>query len=109
MALRNRNMKLLIIDDSGFSRRKFKEAILKEAPTLQIVEAIDGEDALRKLDAERPDGCVTDLLMPKMDGLAFLRALKERSSSMKVVVLSADIQDRRKQECQELGAVLFLE
>jgi CheY-like chemotaxis protein len=102
-------MKLLIIDDSGFSRRKLREALLKEDPSLQIVEAVNGEDALQMIASESPDVCVTDLLMPKMDGLAFLRAINERGLSTKVIVLSADIQDRRKQECQELGAALFLE
>lgn len=102
-------MKLLIVDDSGFSRRKFREAILKEEPTLQLVEAVDGEDALQKIETEKPDACVTDLLMPKMDGMAFLRTLKERRSTTKVIVLSADIQDRRKEECLALGAALFVE
>ena len=102
-------MKLLIVDDSGFSRRKFREAILKEEPTLQLVEAVDGEDALQKIELEKPDACVTDLLMPKMDDITFLRAVKERNLTTKVIVLSADIQDRRKDECMELGAALFVE
>jgi len=102
-------MKLLIVDDSGFSRRKFKEAILKEIPSIQIVEAVDGADALQKIESEVPDVCVTDLLMPKMDGLEFLRTVKERALATKVIVLSADIQDRRKEECYQLGAALFVE
>jgi DNA-binding NarL/FixJ family response regulator len=102
-------MKLLIVDDSGFARRKFREAILKQEPSLQIVEAVDGVDALQKIESEAPDVCVTDLLMPKMDGLEFLRAMKERVPTTKVIVLSADIQDSRKEACYELGAALFLE
>jgi CheY-like chemotaxis protein len=47
--------------------------------------------------------------MPKMDGIEFLRTMKERGLTTKVIVLSADIQDRRKGECYELGAALFLE
>ena len=92
-------MKLLIVDDSGFSRRKFREAILKEEPSLDIVEAMDGVDALQKIESEAPDVCVSDLLMPKMSGLDFLRAMKERAPTIKIIVLSADIQDRRKEEC----------
>ena len=102
-------MKLLLVDDSGFSRRKFREAILKELPSLEIVEALDGVDALEKIESEAPDVCVTDLLMPKMSGLEFLRVLKERAPTIKIIVLSADIQDRRKEECYELGVALFLE
>jgi CheY-like chemotaxis protein len=102
-------MKLLIIDDSGFSRRKLKEAILKEQPTLELVEAADGEEALLKIETDQPDACVTDLLMPKMDGLAFLRTVKDRNLPIKVAVFSADIQESRKTECYELGAVAFLE
>lgn len=102
-------MKLLIVDDSGFSRRKFREAILREEPSLDIIEAVDGVDALQKIDSEVPDVCVTDLLMPKMSGLEFLRAMKERAPTIKIIVLSADIQDRRKEECYKLGVALFLE
>lgn len=102
-------MKLLIVDDSGFSRRKFREAILKELPSLDIVEAVDGIDALQKIESEAPDVCVTDLLMPKMSGLEFLRAMQERAPTIKIIVLSADIQDRRKEECYKLGVALFLE
>ena len=47
--------------------------------------------------------------MPKMSGLDFLRAMKERAPTIKIIVLSADIQDRRKEECYKLGVVLFLE
>jgi two-component system chemotaxis response regulator CheY len=102
-------MKLLIIDDSSFSRRKLREAILKEQPDVELIEASEGEEALAKIEAESPDACVTDLLMPKMDGMAFLRAVKERSLPVKVAVFSADIQESRKAECRELGAVTFLE
>ena len=102
-------MKLLIIDDSGFSRRKLKEAILKEQPALDVIEAVDGEEALLKIESDQPDACVTDLLMPKMDGVAFLRTMKDRNLPIKVAVFSADIQEARKAECYELGAVAFLE
>ena len=102
-------MKLLIIDDSGFSRRKLKEAILKEQPGIELIEAVDGEEALEKIASDSPDACVTDLLMPKMDGVAFLRAIKERDVPIKVAVFSADIQESRKAECLELGAITFLE
>jgi two-component system, chemotaxis family, chemotaxis protein CheY len=102
-------MKLLIIDDSAFSRRKLKEAILKEQPEIELIEAVDGEEALKKIASESPDACVTDLLMPKMDGVSFLRAVKERDLPVKVAVFSADIQDSRKAECRELGAITFLE
>jgi two-component system chemotaxis response regulator CheY len=105
----HRIMKLLIIDDSSFSRRKLREAILKEQPDVELIEASEGEEALAKIEAESPDACVTDLLMPKMDGMAFLRAVKERSLPVKVAVFSADIQESRKAECRELGAVTFLE
>jgi CheY-like chemotaxis protein len=64
---------------------------------------------LLKIETDKPDACVTDLLMPKMDGLAFLRSVKERNLPLKVAVFSADIQEARKAECYELGAVAFLE
>lgn len=102
-------MKLLIVDDSGFARRKLKEAILREQPMVEILEAANGEDALQILDSHQPDGCVTDLLMPKMDGLAFLQAIKSRAPDVKIAVMSADIQQHRQEECLASGATVFIE
>jgi len=86
-----------------------QEAILKEQPDIELIEAADGEEGLKKIETESPDACVTDLLMPKVDGLAFLRTLKERNLPIKAAVFSADIQESRKAECRELGAITFIE
>lgn len=102
-------MKLLIVDDSSFARRKLKQALLLAKPNLEIVEACDGEDALQKIVAEIPDYCITDLVMPKMDGVSFLNEVKTRGLVVKVVVASADIQEQRRKECAELGAAGFFE
>jgi len=53
------------------------------------MEACDGESALQLIRDARPDVVLTDILMPKMDGLAFLRLLEDESAKPKVVMISA--------------------
>ena len=75
----------------------------------EVVEASNAQEALGLLDADQPDGCVTDLLMPNMDGLTFLQAIKSKAPHMKVAVISADIQQHRQEECLASGATVFIE
>jgi CheY-like chemotaxis protein len=57
---------------------------------------------------ELPDCILTDLLMPEMDGVRLLVALRELGFNLPVIVLTADIQESKRKECEELGAAGFL-
>jgi two-component system response regulator AtoC len=67
-----------------------------------------GEEALRKLDADRPDLVTLDVVLPGMDGLETLRRLKERLPEVPVVMLSGHGQARTIVEAMRLGATDFL-
>ena len=56
-----------------------------------VVTAFDGQDALEKAQAMRPDVIVTDVMMPRMDGLTFAKQLKSNPSlaTVPVVILTA--------------------
>lgn len=99
-------LRVLVVDDSKFNRGRVVTAL--KTGGIEISEACDGQDALERLESISPDVICTDLLMPKLDGFGFLRALKERGNKIPVIVLSADIQASSRQTCLELGVVAFL-
>ena len=78
---------LLIVDDDTFVRVFLKDAIA-EVP-LRIREARNGLEALAQVEAEQPAVVLLDLMMPEMSGMEVLRAVRERSPTSRVVVISS--------------------
>lgn len=56
----------------------------------------------------QPDCVITDILMPEMDGLDMIDALKKQGHSMPFIVVSADIQKTTQARAHDLGAASFL-
>jgi two-component system, chemotaxis family, protein-glutamate methylesterase/glutaminase len=66
-------IKVLVVDDSAFVRKVVTQ-MLARSPAIQVVGgARDGEEALELVERLRPDVITLDLIMPRMDGLEFLR------------------------------------
>ena len=102
-------LKVLIVDDD-FINRKLLQTLLKKNPNVtDIVESENGSDALDKLEKEPDINLVLlDIVMPIMDGIAFLKIFRSvmSNSNIPVIVLSTD--DSRKVEVFENGANDFL-
>jgi two-component system chemotaxis response regulator CheB len=78
------------VDDSAFARKVIRE-ILTEDPRLEVVAiARDGIDALEKITTLDPDVVTLDLVMPALDGLGVLQALRPEQRRRVVVVSIAD-------------------
>lgn len=97
---------VLIIDDAAFARRMIRKAI--EEVGHRVLEATNGQEGLDMAAAHSPDCIMTDLLMPKMDGFAFLKAMREKQIKIPVIVLSADIQESARKKSEDLGAFMML-
>jgi two-component system chemotaxis response regulator CheB len=81
-------IKVMIVDDSAVVRQTLKE-VLDSDPQIEVMAvAADPIFALQKLGTERPDVIVTDVEMPRMDGLTFLRTIMEKDP-IPVVVCSS--------------------
>ena len=101
--------RILIIDDSGFTRRQLKRVL--NHLHHEVMEAASGAEGLVALESFRPDCVVTDLLMPEMDGFGFIAAVRQREDDLRsvpIVVLSADVQETSKTRTVELGADGFM-
>lgn len=81
-------IRILIADDHPIFRKGLRE-ILEEAEGYVVVaEAGDGEAALRAIEAERPDVVILDVDMPKADGFAVLKALKDAPSRPEFLLMT---------------------
>jgi len=93
---------ILHTDDSSFSRLQIGK-VLKKAG-YELLHADSGKAALALLAEKTPDLIITDILMPEMDGIGLLEALKAQGSSIPVMVVTADVQDDTRATCLNLGA-----
>ncbi|MGF6400267.1 two-component system chemotaxis response regulator CheY [Pseudomonas frederiksbergensis] len=95
---------IMIVDDSA-SLRQVVSIALKSAG-YDTVEACDGKDALSKLDGRKLHLIISDVNMPNMDGLSFVRAAKQLPTYKftPVIMLTTEVSDARKQEGQAAGA-----
>jgi DNA-binding NarL/FixJ family response regulator len=81
-------LRLVVVDDHALFRRGLV-GLLEEMPGFKVVgQAGDGQQALPIIEQAQPDIILLDLNMPVMDGIATLRALKERKHSARVMMLT---------------------
>ncbi len=81
-----KKLSVLIVDDERETRDTIAEVV--QQLDLQAITAADGVEALQKLGAQKIDLILTDLLMPRMDGLELLARLKEVNPQIPVAVIS---------------------
>jgi two-component system chemotaxis response regulator CheY len=98
--------KILVIDDSGLTRRNLR-GILERAG-FAVTEAQDGMAALERYVVDKPDAALLDLVMTGMYGLDVLIKLRELDPQARVVIVSADIQTASREAAQAAGAAAFL-
>ena len=96
--------RILTVDDSA-SVRQVVSFTLKNAG-FEVVEAVDGLDAIAKLKATTVNMVITDLNMPNLDGINLIRAIRAYPATkfLPVVMLTTESQDTRKQEGRAAGA-----
>ena len=76
---------------------------------LNLVKAFSGEEALKRLEADRPDAVLLDIKMPRMDGLEILARVKQSEPGLPVVVISGHGTIATAVEATRLGAFDFME
>ena len=97
--------RVLVVDDE-LGVREALRMLLRDEYDVLFAESVDV--ALAKLDAERPDLVILDLVMPGRGGLEFLEALPERGGAPPVVVLSATRTIDTAVQAMKLGAADFV-
>ncbi len=82
-------MKVLIVDDSG-TMRAIQRRCLNKLGVEDVVEAEDGQAALKLFDEARFDFVLCDANMSNMDGLTLLKEIRKRDKDIPVVMISTD-------------------
>jgi two-component system chemotaxis response regulator CheY len=100
----NMSKRIMTVDDSA-SIRQMVSYTLKEAG-YETVEAVDGKDALAKLNGTPIHMIITDLNMPNLDGIGLIRGVRANPSYkfIPIVMLTTESQDTKKQEGKQAGA-----
>ena len=101
--------RILIVEDSPTMRQLLAFA-LKRIPQVEIVEARDGMDALRKLTSDPFDLALVDINMPVMDGLKLIHLIRDEESlkAMPIVVITTEGAEEDRQRALALGADEYL-
>ena len=87
-------MRILLIDDSK-TMRNIQKSILKQLGYTVIEEACDGQDALSKVGAFKPDLCLVDWNMPVMDGLTFVKTFRSTNKTTPLIMVTTEAEKSR--------------
>ncbi|QWT45875.1 response regulator [Azospira inquinata] len=95
---------ILIVDDSTSLRQVVKIAL--SGAGYDVIEACDGVDALSKLDGRKVHLVVSDVNMPRMDGITFVRQLKQKPGYQftPVIMLTTESEAEKMKQGQAAGA-----
>jgi two-component system, chemotaxis family, protein-glutamate methylesterase/glutaminase len=97
--------RVLVVDDSAFARTAISKMLRQHGDINVIGTARDGADALDKIEELDPDVVTLDLLMPGIDGLGVLHALRARPRPRVIVVSTASVDAELGTQALALGAV----
>jgi two-component system chemotaxis response regulator CheY len=95
---------ILIVDDSA-SMRQVISIALKDAG-YELIEAADGNEALKKLDGTKIHLIISDINMPNMDGISFVREVKQnpKYKFTPIIMLTTEVNQAKKDAAKEAGA-----
>jgi CheY-like chemotaxis protein len=98
------------VDDEADVRKTLADILraMRYGDALEIEEAPGGREGLDAVVRQRPDLVLVDLQMPRMDGLALLKQIREVEPRLPVIVISATQENRMSSEALRLGAVAYL-
>ena len=102
-------MKYLVTDDSKLARLSLIKSLKANVGEAEIFQAENGLVAVETMQKENVDIVFLDLTMPIMDGYEALPKLLEHNKNAKVIVVSADIQEKARQRVIALGAQLHVQ
>jgi DNA-binding NarL/FixJ family response regulator len=108
LAEENDRIRVLLVDDHQVVRRGLR-GFLELLPDIEVIgEAEDGEQAVGLAARLLPDVILMDLLMPKMDGLSAIAAIKRAQPETEIVAVTSFIEEEKVTSALEAGASGYL-
>ena len=103
-------MKILIADDEDYTREGLLEEIdWEEFGIDEIMQAVNGEEALKIVKWFRPHIVISDIRMPKMDGIAFAEELLGLAPESKIIFISGYLETEYLKSAIRLSVIDFIE
>jgi DNA-binding response OmpR family regulator len=99
--------KVLIVEDNETLNEAYRLILEKDGHDVST--AFNGEEGLEKLKKVSPDLILLDMLMPKMDGLEFLRHFKSADYPKTTIIILSNLnEDEQVEEARRLGAHRYI-
>src|ERR1700761_6362093 len=101
--------RVLVVDDAGLVRRYYREIL--ESAGYDVDEAMNGMEALERLLQKSVDLLIVDINMPQMDGLSFLRQLRQKPGAIAAIpalVASTEAEAQDRSAAAAAGANYYL-
>ncbi len=95
---------VLVVDDSGTMRTILTQSLQLSGMELVMTQAQDGVDAMEKFHSASFDLVITDINMPRMNGIGLITEIRKINSSIPIIVVTTESKDAMKQEAFQLGA-----
>jgi NarL family two-component system response regulator LiaR len=101
-------IRVLIVDDHAVVREGLRAFLEVQEGIAVAGEAADGQEAIEAAARLRPDVVLMDLVMPRLDGVAAMRSLRERVPDTRVIVLTSFLDDDKLLPALRSGAAGYL-
>jgi CheY-like chemotaxis protein len=85
---RSGGLKVLIVEDSTLFRQLLKETMHDRFPSIEIHEAVDGDEAFQKIETSCPDLIFMDIKLPGENGLELTKKVKARYPNIIIIILT---------------------
>ena len=100
---------IVVVDDSPDYRLMVRTVLASASETMTVVgEAADGEQALELVRRERPDIVITDLVMPRLNGVELTRRIRQELPQTKIILMSSYTEDAYRLMASDSGADAFV-
>jgi DNA-binding response OmpR family regulator len=106
--MENKEIKVLIVDDSKNIRKLISVVLGKYGYT--FIEAANGIDALEKVDIERPDLVVLDIIIPGVNGLKVCEDIRKNPATKDtgIIILTSEATYEAREQAHKAGADVFM-
>jgi two-component system chemotaxis response regulator CheY len=102
---------ILVVDDSETMRSAIKKVVaMAGIPVGNFYEAGDGKEALKVVEDQWVDVILSDIIMPEMNGIEFLRILKQNEvhANVPVIFITTESSEARMEEAKEMGVAGYI-
>jgi DNA-binding NarL/FixJ family response regulator len=100
---------VVVVDDSADYRQMVRTLLESGSESMTVVgEAADGEQALALIRRRRPDVVITDLVMPRLNGVELTRRIRQELPQTKIILMSSYTEDAYRLMASDSGADAFV-